>query len=596
MKYNLSENLSERKGVISNLHGFLNRHLDGGFKTKWSGYWAPPVKYLDYFSFKINGIWLNKETLQGIEYGEKIIYYHETGSLSVEEHISAPDQLPGLKVELKLRNKEKDRKAVHAVLETGVDIRHKSQDVSNADYSLKENSNRINISSKGKNLVIKSDKAFELNGDSYTKEHYPGEEQRCFVPGEVSFREEVPPETKKSIGLEFLTSDGSFKSLDSRSQELRNRELGRTFNYSIESMENLIYDREGPGIIAGHPWFQEYWARDSFWTLLGLIDAGYFEISKEILENFAEKGLKSKIELEDGSSDGREREDTAPLFIIAADKLRRHYEISEEIEKGIDQALELLETDEGVVQHSEDATWMDTVERSPAVDIQGLWLEALGLENDERSEEVAEGLERFKNSDYMKDYLGEDSPETINPAVPLMFGQLNEEEAESYLEKINGEFSSNHGARTRSITDPGYRADGYHEGSVWGLTTMWAAAANLEYGREVEGRNYLGKMTDYIDRNQPGALPEVVNAENGDLIGCSEQAWSAGLYVHVVDSYLLGIQVKEDKVVIDPVSNFSGKRFGKRIGEEVLDLNFDNGEVEVMNDPDIEVEIRGENQ
>jgi glycogen debranching enzyme len=123
---------------------------------------------------------------------------------------------------------------------------------------------------------------------------------------------------------------------------------------------------------------------------------------------------------------------------------------------------------------------------------------------------------------------------------------------------------------------------------------MWAAAANLEYGRETQGRNLLEKMTQFIDRNQPGALPEVVNAETGELMGCSEQAWSAGLYVHVVDSYLLGIDVREDKVVIDPASDFTGKRLGKRVGDEELDIEFEDGEAELLNEPDIEVEIKGE--
>lgn len=175
-----------------------------------------------------------------------------------------------------------------------------------------------------------------------------------------------------------------------------------------------------------------------------------------------------------------------------------------------------------------------------------------------------------------------------------MFSQLEDERAEKYLEKINGEFSSKYGARTRSMTDPGYSGDGYHSGSVWGLTTMWAAAANLEYGQEKQGRNLLNKLTQFIDRNQPGALPEVVNAETGELIGCSEQAWSAGLYVHVIDSYLLGIDVKKHKVVVDPVSNFTGKRLGKRVHDEVLDLAFQDGEIELLNDPDLEVELRGE--
>ncbi|PSH00716.1 MAG: hypothetical protein BRC30_02085, partial [Nanohaloarchaea archaeon SW_7_46_7] len=76
--------------------------------------------------------------------------------------------------------------------------------------------------------------------------------------------------------------------------------------------------------------------------------------------------------------------------------------------------------------------------------------------------------------------------------------------------------------------------------------------------------------------------------------GCGEQAWSAGLYVHVVDSYLLGIDVKKDRVVVDPVSNFTGKRLGKRVGDEVLDLEFEDGKVNLLNDPGIEVDLRGE--
>ena len=594
MKYNLTENLSERNAVISNLHGFLNRHLDGGFKTKWSGYWAPPYKYMDYFSFKVNGIWLDSDTVEGVEYGDELIYYHETGSLEVEEHVKTPDKVPGLEIELKIRNKDRERKAVHTVLETGIDIRKKDEDISEKGYDLEKEDKRINISSGEKKLVIRSEDRFETEGEAYTKEHYPGDRQECFVPGEIAFRKEVPPETERNIKVEFLTTDASFKSIESQQQELRNQELGRTFSYSIESMENLVYDRQGTGIIAGHPWFQDYWARDSFWTVLGLIDAGYFELAQDILENFAEKGLDSKIDLETGEGDEIERADTLPLFITAVDKLERHYEISEKLEEALQGLTEEIDLENGVVQHGDKATWMDTLERSPAVDIQSLWLKAANIRGDDVAEDLEKGLEKFKNGDYMKDFLGERPPETVNPAVPLMFGQLEDERAKKYLEKINGEFSSKYGARTRSITDPGYSGDGYHSGSAWGLTTMWAAGANLEYGQERQGRNLLNKMTQFIDRNQPGALPEAVDAETGKLLGCSEQAWSAGLYVNIVDSYLLGIEVKQGKVIVDPASNFTGKRLGKRIGDEVLDLSFEDGETELLNDPDLEVELRGD--
>ncbi|MFB6147344.1 MAG: hypothetical protein ABEJ66_00520, partial [Candidatus Nanohaloarchaea archaeon] len=68
------------------------------------------------------------------------------------------------------------------------------------------------------------------------------------------------------------------------------------------------------------------------------------------------------------------------------------------------------------------------------------------------------------------------------------------------------------------------------------------------------------------------------------------QAWSAGMFVHVVDSYLLGIEVKEDYVEIDP-ADVSCERRRKRVKDTELDLRFDDGEVEVLNDPGIEVRI-----
>jgi hypothetical protein len=95
MKYTLTENLHEKNGVISNLHGFLNRHLDTGFKTKWSGYWVPPYKFLDYYAFKVNGIWLDSDTLEATEYGDDMTFHHRLDSLRVEEENLTPDSLPG---------------------------------------------------------------------------------------------------------------------------------------------------------------------------------------------------------------------------------------------------------------------------------------------------------------------------------------------------------------------------------------------------------------------------------------------------------------------------------------------------------------------
>jgi hypothetical protein len=589
VKYTLHEELSDKKGVISNTHGFLDRWLDTGFKTKWSGYWVPPYKFLDYFSFRVNGIWLNHETVKAVEYGDEMVFHHETDSMIIHEKIRAPEGFPGLKVEIELENKTQEIKAVQIAMETGIDIRSKDEDIQNGEYSTEIHEKRVLVSRNGKKLVIESDDISGFEGKQYTKEHYPDEKQVCIVPEKPVFQKEIESNENYSLEISFRTSKASFEQLEAPENHLDHK-LGRMFNTSIDSLENMIYNRNGKGIIAGHPWFQSYWARDSFWSTLGLIDAGYFETSTSILENFAENKLTGKIDLENGPENDLQRDDTAPLFIIASEKLRKHHRLSDKIEEARKQAMEQLEMDGKKVEHTPCGTWMDTIKRSNAIDIQSLWLEAAEIMEDNRKEKLEKGLEKFKENSYLKDELGE-SHQTINTAIPLMFGHLDQETAERELEKINGEFSSRYGARTRSVTDPGYESSGYHTGSVWGLTTCWASAANFQYSKDREGCNFLEKLEQFLDRNQPGALPEVVDAESGELLGTPEQAWSAGLLVHVIDSYMLGINVEEDYVEINPTENLTCTRKGKSVQGERLDLKVENGEVKVLNNPDLDLRI-----
>lgn len=595
MKYSITENLQDRKGVISNLHCFLNRHMDTGFKSKWSGFWSPPYKFMDYYAIKVNGVWLGENTVEAAEYGDEMIFHHETDSLRITEEVSAPSTTPGVSLKLHFENKMEEKKAVHVALEPGVDIRDKGTDIDETEYKTEQGPNRVTVSRNGKKLMISSQEDFKLTGGSFTKTHEPGETQKCFIPGHISFRKEL--ETQSDLEIEVTTSKGVFGELQDIEQSFEGEDLGRLFNYSLESVKNLIYDGENTGVIAGHPWFQSFWARDSFWTVLGLIDAGYFELSEDILTNFAEKGLPGKINL-DGEDEyrGFPRSDTAPLFIIAVNKLERHFRSNDIIEEAKEQALERLEFDEEeLVDHAPGGTWMDTLERENAVDIQSLWLKAADLEDLEIESKLESGLEKFEGENYMKDSLAENSAETINPAIPLMYEQIKPEKASRYLQKINGEFSSRFGARTRSITDPGYESSGYHTGSTWGLTTCWAAAANLSYGKEKIGKGILKKLNQFLDRGQLGALPEVVDSEKGHSLGCSEQAWSAGMALHVIDSYLLGIKVENtSKIIIDPCKDLNCVRTGKRVGDQEIDINVSDGEVEVLNDPDIKIELRGE--
>ncbi|PSG99988.1 MAG: hypothetical protein BRC28_01830, partial [Nanohaloarchaea archaeon SW_4_43_9] len=393
------------------------------------------------------------------------------------------------------------------------------------------------------------------------------------------------------LSYRFDTGNKTEGEQQRQKQVLEKNKFGRCLEESVRSMENLEYNRNGYGIIAGHPWFQSYWARDSFWSIMGLVDAGYFDTAEKILENFADRGLPGKINPETGPEKDEKRDDTAPLFIIASEKLRKHHEINQTISDARQDAMKELEIEKETAKHSPCGTWMDTIKRSSAVDIQSLWLEAARIMDDERHRDLEEGMKKFRENQHLKDELGE-SHRTINTAIPVMLGQVDQKTAEKELEKINGEFSSRYGARTRSVADPGYDSSGYHTGSVWGLTTCWAAAANFRYGKDREGCNFLEKLAQFLDRNQPGALPEVVDAESGELLGTPEQAWSAGMFVHVVDSYMLGIKVEKDYIEIDPAENLSCVRKGKKVRGEEIDFRVENGDVTVLNDPDLDLRYK----
>lgn len=577
-----------RVGAVSDSDTLIYRGLNTGYFSKWAGLWVPPYKYMDFHAYRVNGTWLAPGTISGAEYGDAFVHHFDLDSLQVEERLEPAEEFAGAVSKLKVTNNSGDPKAIRTGLEIGVDIREKSCDIGPEEYNV-DRGDQVTVSTGDRSFTVGADESFEKSGEPHIREHEPGgERQKCLVPGEMGFRWELQPGEEKVLEIYFRTDRQKSEIEPGVPEQTYEGKFSRSFTDAARSMENLSYGRSGGGILAGHPWFQSYWARDTFWTLLGMIDAGAFNFSRKVLENYAERGLPGKISLAT-SEEPHARSDTYPLFVIAADKLKRHHSTSKTIEESVEKAMKQLEIEDGVVKHPPEGTWMDTLERGPAVDLQSLWLRACRITGDSRAKELEKGMERFVTDDFMKDFLGENSPRAVNVAVPLMFGQLEHEDAAKVLQRLNGEFSSRYGARTRSVADPGYQSYGYHTGSAWGLTTGWAAAANFRYGKLGQGQNFLERLSRTGDMKQPGGFPEVLDAENGNILGCTEQAWSAGLLVHAIDSYMLGIHAESpDKLEVDPSGNVNGRR-EKLVGDESVELVFEDGEVTVESG-EVEVE------
>ncbi len=521
--------------LVSGPSMFVFRDVEGGFPTKWTGVWRPPYKLLDYVSYRVNGQWLTGNNLTSVQTGTKDRRTHLLDSLRATETTAPKDG--GISERLLIENNTSEPKAVTIAMEVGIDIRHQSQDLGPNKYDTDYRDTELAFSSSKQSLTLESED-FCLEGNEKTRKHFPGELQRALVPPKLRFNRTVGPES--STEIEVHISSAPPEDAPPPSIHTADTEFSTAEKHAARELEKLCFGTRGQGVVAGLPWFQDYWARDTLWTALGLVEGGAHRFAARILENLARRGLPGRI----GTDDGHPRDDTKPLFIIACDRLSRKTELSQELQKECSDAMSMLEMEGGLIDHHPEGTWMDTQNRETAVEMQSLWLEAAEAMDDPRTADLRRGLKSFVQDEAMYD-TAEKQRKTANAAVPLMLGQLKEDVARPVLRDLNSELASEHGARTLSHLDPGYEPSGYHTGSSWGLTTWWLSAANLRYGMKTRGKALMRNFLRHQQRGVPGALPEAVDSDTGELVGCHSQAWSNAGLIHLCHRHLQNNQKKE---------------------------------------------------
>ncbi len=354
-------------------------------------------------------------------------------------------------------------------------------------------------------------------------------------------------------------------------------------------MQELIHSASfGDGFFAGYPWFIEFWGRDTFWSIRGLVDAGEFDEAKKIIRTmaaFQKKRMPCVVNLDRTAS--YHGADVDALFILALDyylALSGDADFGREISGSVKSSLDSLVLLDYLVQHAPQETWMDSIARhSTAVEIQSLWIEALRR----REPEIAKRMhEKFiasfwdQENRYLYDTSGDirSAKKTANALVPLIFGQLAAGEASSVLETAKSELASPFGIRTLSKHDKDYSPAAYHSGASWNLTTAIAACAALNYGKADEGTGYLKAMASDTKRHTLGGMSECLNPDTGELLGCGMQLWSSALFVHAVDSYLFGISYgpQEKKLVLAPLLPHAWKfmeRRNKKFASSAFDFS-----------------------
>lgn len=138
--------------------------------------------------------------------------------------------------------------------------------------------------------------------------------------------------------------------------------------------------------------------------------------------------------------------------------------------------------------------------------------------------------------------------DTVLPAVPLWWGLLRDERAQSQIDHLGGgHIAADWGARIISDESRLYDPLSYHNGSVWPLFTGWASTGAYSYGRPHVGLQAL--MANVLLRRQ-GALGYVTELLSGDFnapFGRSShhQVWSEAMTIAPLLRGLLGLEVSE---------------------------------------------------
>ncbi len=639
-------NFADRNYVLANEKAFMQRFVDTGHKTKWCGFWCPPIKCIDYYAYRIScnsqDFWLgwdNCEKFRLSKWGA--LHTFSNDKLSIEEDIFLPQGLGSMVSVLRIGNISEEKLEMKIYLEAAVDMRTKYENWHERPYKTHFNKVRESVQIKtiskpwyfmfgvGKTPRLKS---VNFNEESDYREHHPGERLRCFVPGNYSVDFDLQAGESIEIPFIFTGNDKSDRTLTKDFDEVykdwktllkekinhhENKEtelyietpdegLDEAFSWARWSLNSLYHESDTvSGFFAGYPWFLEFWARDSFIASLGLTSIDELDKTKTILNTFRRKGLPSKIETNGNMEFGFA--DTHPFFIIAG---LHYYErtgdllFKRNLDFTVKNLIKEVKFEKGLIAHDPKFTWMDTLERDHAIEIQAMWSKIFSVYKKTLHTKLEKEINTIywdNEETYYADSIKTNgksvkvNSNTSNPLFRLLFNEPDDIKTLAVLEKIRSHFESDWGVSTWSNIAQGYSPWGYHTGSVWGHTTGIAASVGLKNGDLKAGLKYLKVLASDIKNNTLGGMFENMRADNGELLGCGIQAWSMSMFLLSVVEYLFGIKYHSDSSTLYlkpamPDDWNKMKIIGKKIDGTPADFVF------VKNGGNVKIKINAKNK
>jgi len=594
----LKSDLEAHSYFLSNKNAFVYRFADTGFKNKWTGFWSNGKKFVEFVAFRVNGEFLSEGTCSGFEYDYvKGIHSHKlSDGTEIRQAVWTPKDKPFFVVELS------SEKEIEAELLLAVNIREIDKNLNKGKYKIK-NKQVLEISNDQGLLSVSALRGkISFEKKPVYRTHKPGgEKQNYFLPGLIRLKGkniavQFSAGKKQNLNNELGRKNKAMEKLNERIWT-GNTQLTKVSDFSARAIELLRFKES---FAAGLPWFQQFWARDIFWSLPAITELGFYKESADSLKLFASKAKEGQIpNFLFGKHKTFNSIDATPLFVIALEHYARWSNDQETMNKLAPHALKAMrflesrvdESDGFVVHdHRKKETWMDTLKRNDkAIEVQALYLKALqsfpsfvlamkkpgkklrqaAAECEMRSIEFKDKLDdAFYSNGFFADRIEKGKAvrtRTVNALVPLFLGVS---ERKAVLKPFRtDEFLTDKGVCTLSRRDPKFSAGGYHTGKVWSLSNGWLAGAEFLLGSDEEAWRAFARMCPDFQRDALGCIGECWNPDSLTQTGCTNQLWGNAMVTRLIVEFALGVRVnaQEKKIFVAPKMNGMASRIKMKI-------------------------------
>lgn len=371
---------------------------------------------------------------------------------------------------------------------------------------------------------------------------------------------------------------------------------------------------DGGHEISGRPGYAWYFGRDGQWSGMAMNGYGDFAKVKEVLKMYvAYQSPRGKIfhEMTTSGISHYDAADATPLFIVLAGHYLRHSGDEEFIEENwnaIEKALEYCFSTDSDGDHLIENTlvghgWVEgghLFGGKTTLYLAGCWAQALeeaaymadaiGEAGEERYRNEAGKVKQIINDTLWNEQkqffyhsINEDGTfiedETVMPAIPLFFGQVEEGKQTPVLEELaRDNFSSDWGMRIAGKDNEHFNPEGYHTGTVWPLYTGWTALAEYSNERPLQGFTHaMNNMLIYKHWSK-GFVEEVLHGLEYKPSGvCAHQCWSETMALQPLIEGMLGFEPTATKSKMKlapafPVNWEKAKVSNFRVGSGKVDM------------------------